>query len=330
MNRPMSVVCLVVLVACAACGRQGAPTADADNPLPDRYQANLLASTAPVARPGSITATYLGTSTLLIDDGATQLLFDPVLSRPATPSNPKPRIDTARIDDTITQLRADRIKAIFVSQPSNRLGDATYIARKTGATLYGPAAAMDIARADGLPEHQLATHAPGSTVKVGKFRVQQFASRAAPTKGTNGGPRGGGASSDFLITKGSKSLLVKSSANFIPDALDHVNADVVFLATGHLAEQTPFFQDLYYRQTIGHVRPDLVIPLQWEDATKPVSRALEPSEGTPAAFDFLSARLEQDKIKFGLLQGFQTTELFDAKSCAVPMTPEVQATSEVR
>lgn len=330
MNRHVFVTCLVVLAACAACGRQGASTADAQDALPERYRGNMLASAAPVARPGSITATYLGTSTLLIDDGATQLLFDPVLSRPAAPTDARPRTDTARIDDTIEQLQATRIKAVFVSQASNRLGDATYIARKTGATLYGPIAAMDRARADGLPEHQLAKQDPGTTVQVGKFRVQQFASKAAPSKAGTDGPRSVGASSDFLITKGSKSLLVKSSANFIPDALNRVNADVLFLATGNLAEQTPFFQDLYYRQTVGHVHPDLVIPLQWEDPTEPVSRALEPSEGTPAAFDFLSARLAEDEIKFGLLQGFQTTELFDAKSCAIPMTPEVQATSEVQ
>lgn len=327
MNRPIPVACLVLLLAiCAACGREGA----ADTPLPSRYQSSVLPSAAPVARPGSITATYLGTSALLIDDGATQLLFDPVLSRPVAPANTRPRTDTARIDDTIALLQANRIKAIFVSQASNRIGDATYIARKTGATLYGPVAAIDMARAEGLPQKQLAKHDPGATVQVGKFRVQQFASKAAPSNAKTGGPQSVGASSDFLITKGSKSLLVKSAANFIPDALNHVNADVVFLATGNLAEQTPFFQDLYYRQTIGHLHPDLVIPLQWEDPTEPVSRNLEPSESTPAAFDFLSARLAQDKIKFGLLQGLQTTELFDAKSCAVPMLPEVQQTSGVQ
>src|SRR5687768_5466134 len=93
-NRPLSIACLAVLVLVAACGRQGASTASTDDPLPDRYRGNLLESTAPVARPGSITATYLGTSALLIDDGGTQLLFDPVLSRPAAPTVAKPRTDT--------------------------------------------------------------------------------------------------------------------------------------------------------------------------------------------------------------------------------------------
>lgn len=320
MTRRLSVACVVVLVACAACGREGAGTADVD-PLMQRYRDNVLASTSPVARPGSLTATYLGTSTLLLDDGGTQLLFNPVLSRPVDPSNPKARTDTARIDETIAQLQANRLKGIFVSRPSNRIGDATYIARKTGATLFGPPGVMALARANGLPEAQLAPYDPGATVKVGKFRVQQFASKATPSRQA-GGASGPGASSDFLVKKGSRSVLVKSAANFIPGALANVDADVMFLATDHLAEQTPFFQDLYYRQTVGQVRPDLVIPLQWEDTTAPLSRSLEPSEGTPAAFDFLAARLAQDKIRFGLLQGFQTTELFDAKSCAVPVASE--------
>jgi L-ascorbate metabolism protein UlaG (beta-lactamase superfamily) len=304
------------LLACSACGRVGEGTAEADA-LPKRFHGDMLPSTGTVPKPGSVTVTYLGTSMLLIDDGNTQLLLNPLLSRPIDPANAA-RPNAASIDAAMKQTHAGRIKAIFVSQADNRLSDATYIARKTGATLYGPDAALAAGRADGVPEDQLVAYKPDTTIAVGKFRIKQIASKAAPTK--TGKPGTAGASSDFLISKGSKSLLVKSSTNFLPDALDHVNADVLFLATDALAEQTEFFQDLYYRQTVGQVHPELVIPLHWEDARRPLSRELMPSEGTPAAFDFLSARLQQDKIKFGLLQGYQTTELFDVRSCAVPMS----------
>lgn len=318
MNTRIAVALMLgTLLACSACGREGTGAAGAADALPERFHGDVLPSTGPVPKPGSVTVTYLGTSMLLIDDGNTQLLLNPLLSRPIDPAEAA-RPNVADIDDAMKRTQASRIKAIFVAQANNRLGDATYIARKTGATLYGPDAALAVGRADGVPETQLAAYEPETTIAVGKFRIKQIASKAAPISA--GTPGSAGASTDFLISKGSRSLLVKSSTNFLPDALNHVNADVLFLATDALAEQTEFFQDLYYRQTVGQVHPDLVIPLHWEDATQPLSRDLVPSEGTPAAFDFLNARLQQDKIRFGLLQGYQTTELFDVRSCAVPIS----------
>ncbi len=321
-TRRVVVWLLLALVVCASCGRQGDGTASEDaqasDPLPERYRPNVLSSVAVVPRPGSITVTYLGTSMLLFDDGVTQLLVNPLVSRS---DGPAARADTKRIDETLRLLQAKRIRAILVAD--DRIADAIYIARKTGAVLYGPSGALDVARADGMPQRQLASYTPGTTIAVGKFRVEQIASKAAPLpKDASGRTRPGGSSIDFLIRKGSRSILVKSATNFLPGALDHVNADVLFLPTGRLAEQSEYFQDLYYRQTVDQVHPELVIPLQWDDATRPLGRNLVPADGTPEAFDFLFDRLRRDKIKFGLLQGYQTTELFDAKACAFPISAE--------
>lgn len=314
---------LLALVACAACGRHGDGTAvpggaDAGAPLPERYRATLLPSVGVVPRPGSITVTYLGTSMLLFDDGETQLLINPRVSRSSGSST-----DAKRIDETMKKLQANRVAAIFIAGAEDRVEDAIYIARKTGATLVAPNSALDVARARGVPQQQLAPYLPGGTIKAGKFRVEQIASKAAPLpKDASGRTHSGGSSVDLLIRKGSRSILVKSATNFLPGALDHVNADVVFLPTGGLAAQSDYFQDLYYRQTVDQVHPKLVVPLQWEDATRPLSRNLVLADGTPAAFDFLISRLQRDKIQFGLLQGYQTTELFDAKSCAIPVSAE--------
>ncbi|UHQ18829.1 hypothetical protein LVB87_11620 [Lysobacter sp. KIS68-7] len=322
-TRPVVAWLLLALVACASCGRQGHGTtasgaAEDGDPLPERYRASLLSSVGVVPRPGSITVTYLGTSMLLFDDGETQLLVNPRVSRSAGSTT-----DGKRIDETLKLLQANRVGAIFVAGEGDRVGDAIYIARRTGATLVGPSAALDVARANGVPQQQLAPYMPGSTIKAGKFRVEQIASKAAPLpKDASGRTHPGGSSVDLLIRKGSRSILVKSSANFLPGALDHVNADVLFLPTGGLAEQSDYFQDLYYRQTVDQVHPKLVVPLQWDDATRPLSRKLVLADGTPAAFDFLMGRLQQDKIRFGLLQGYHTTELFDAKSCAIPLSAE--------
>lgn len=318
---------LLAVLACAACQRHSDGTSafgaadtaeDTGDPIPERYRENVLKSVSVQPRPGSITVTYLGTAMLLVDDGETQLLINPRVSRSTDADT---RADDTRIDETLHLLQANRLRAIFLAGANDRIRDAAYIAHRTGATVYGPSASLEVARADGVPQQQLTAYMPGGTIKVGKFRIQQIASKAAPLpKGKSGRTRPGGSSTDFLITKGARSILIKSSTNFLPGALDHVNADVLFLPTGGLAEQSEYFQDLYYRQTVDQVHPELVIPLQWDDATRPLSRKLRLAEGTPAAFDFLIDRLRQHRIKFGLLQGYQTTELFDAKSCAVPIS----------
>lgn len=316
---------LAAAMACAACSRNGdddkAVAARADPLRP--YQANLLPADPLTPKPGSINATYLGGAMLLFDDGETQFLIDPFLSAPAGGGRGDARPDQARISEFLARVRADRLKAVFVAGSDERLRDAADIARRTGASLFASDRLLERARAAGVPERQLVSYWPGTTARVGKFRIEEIASKPTPSLprggSASGRAHGVGSAADFLIRKGSRSILVKPSANFIPGALDHVNADVLFLATESLAGQSEFFRDLYYKQTVGQVHPELVIPLQWDDATRPLRSDLAPARDTPAAFDFLIARLKQDGIRFGLLRGYQTTELFSVRSCAIPV-----------
>ncbi|HET6434975.1 MAG TPA: hypothetical protein VFG18_04635 [Xanthomonadaceae bacterium] len=332
---------LAATVACAACSRQGdeATARVAADPL-HAYRAHLLPAEPLRPKPGSINATYLGGAMLLFDDGDTQFLIDPFLgTRGANDARPGRTAipflgplgaddapdHRARIDEAFGRIRAERLQAIFVAGGDARITDAAYIARRTGARLFAPGRLLERARAAGVPQRQLVVFGPGTTARVGKFRIEQIASRPTPPpqdEAADGAAQGGGNAADFLIRKGSRSILVKPAANFIPGALDHVNADVLFLATESLAGQSDFFRDLYYRQTVGQVHPELVIPLHWDDASQPSGRMLAPADDTPAAFDFLIARLKQDGIRFGLLQGYQTTELFAVHSCAIPVVDD--------
>ncbi|MGO4552087.1 hypothetical protein AB4059_13445 [Lysobacter sp. 2RAF19] len=324
-TREIAACLLLTLMALAACQRHGDGTsasgaADEGDPIPQRFRVNVLKPVSVVPRPCSFTVTYLGASMLLVDDGQTQLLINPFVSRATDATT---RADDARIDETLETVQATRLKAIFLAGANDHIRDAAYIAHRTGATVYGPSASLEVARADGVPQQQLAAYIPGGAIEVGNFRIAPIASMAAPVpKDTSGRTPPGGSATDFLIRRGTRSILVKASTNFVPGALDHVNADVLFLPTGGLAEQSDSFQDQYFRQTVDQVHPELVIPLQWDDTARPLSHKLRLAEGTPAAFDFLIDRLRQHRIKFGLLQGYQTTELFDAKSCPAPLTPQ--------
>lgn len=314
-----AIAVLLASVAVGGCARKGGSDVPSGTRLLQPYQGSLLPSDPLAPTPGAINVTYLGASTLLFDDGETQVLVDPFISEGGTAGTSP---DRALIDVTLKQVNASRVRAILVSRMDDRIRDATYIARKTGATLFGATPVLAAGRADGIPANQLASSLAGAIAKVGKFRIEEIASRPAPApKGRPAAVRGehaSGYAADFVLRKGSRSILVKPSANFIPGALHHVDADVLFLATGTLGEQTPFFQDLYYQQTVGETHPGLVIPIQWDDPTQPLSRTLAPTTVTTAAFDFLMPRLRKDKIRFGLLQGYQTTELFSVRSCAIP------------
>lgn len=322
--RGATLLLAVVVLVGPACTRKSGTSVAARTSLLKPYEGYLLPAAGLRPKPGAVHVTYLGSSMLLFDDGETQLLVDPFLSRPADAANASATPpDAPRIDQALKQVGAERVKALFVARGDGGARDAAYIARKTGATLFGSASTLAIARRDGVPENRLVSYSPGDTAKVGAFRIEQFASRAATTP-TGGAERSrsagsGGSSSDVLIRKGSHSILIKPSASFIPGALHHVNAEVVFLATDGLAEQDTFFQDLYYQQTIGELRPELVIPVRWDDVAQPLSRSLVPAGDTPAAFDLLIHRLRADKIRFGLLQGYQTAELFSVRSCATPV-----------
>lgn len=322
MMRIRLAVALLLALAVAVCGctRKGESNASPGKHLLQPYQGSLLPSDALTPTPGAINVTYLGASTLLFDDGETQVLIDPFISEGGTAVKSP---DRALIDVTLRQVNASRVKAILVSRMDDRIRDATYIARKTGATLFGATPVLAAGQADGIPAKQLASSSAGIVAHVGKFQIEEIASRPAPApKGRPAAVRGehaSGYAADFVLRKGSRSILIKPSANFIPGALHHIDADVLFLATGTLGEQTPFFQDLYYQQTVGETHPGLVIPIQWDDDTQPLSRSLAPTAVTTAAFDFLMPRLRKDKIRFGLLQGYQTTELFTVRSCAIPM-----------
>src|SRR6476659_5020010 len=128
--RPVVAWLLLTLVACAACQRHGDGTSafgaadtaeDTGDPMPERYRENVLKSVSVQPRPGSITVTYLGTAMLLVDDGETQLLINPLVSRSTDADT---RADDARIDETLHLLQANRLRAIFLAGANDRIRDA--------------------------------------------------------------------------------------------------------------------------------------------------------------------------------------------------------------
>jgi L-ascorbate metabolism protein UlaG (beta-lactamase superfamily) len=104
------------------------------------------------------------------------------------------------------------------------------------------------------------------------------------------------------------------SGNYIEGALDKVKADVLFLGTGGLGNQTDEHRKKLYAETVKKVQPKLVIPIHWDNFFRPLGDKLElpgvAIDDGSVAFDFLIDQLKTDKIRFGILQGYHSTELF--------------------
>ncbi len=294
----------------------------------DNYNQYYLNSTGEIGQ-NKVKITFLGTTSLLFDDGETQLLIDGFVSR--LPLGKailwKLKTDERAVDSALARAKVDKLKAIFVSHSHyDHVFDVSYIAKKTNAKLLGSASSLNVGRGGGVPDEQMALFEPGKKENFGKFTVTVIEGKhSPPMKGINDDigdlikaplaqPARAkaykeGGSFDFLIEHDDQSIMVVPSANFIEGALDNVRADVLFLSVGQLGRLSDEFQKKYYEQTVAKVHPKLVIPVHWDNFFQPLNDHLEPltiGDKVLRSFDYLIERLSGDGIKFGILQGFQS------------------------
>lgn len=282
----------------------------------------------------TLTVTYFGTSTLLFDDGVSQVLIDGYLSRPGLWSTLlKPiQSDTALVDRLLLQAGANRLSALFVVHTHHdHVLDAPYIARRQQVPLYGSPSTLAVGRGDGVADSLLISIVPGRTHHVGHFRVTALPSRHGPQpwyvrrlldgridepleQPAHFSEYKEGESYDLHIRHGSRSVLVKASAGFIPGALDSLRAGVLFLGIGRLGKQSSDFRTEYYVETVRRVRPQLIVPIHWDSFFRPLDDGLEaasrPLDDIRTALDELLTRASQDSISVRLLRGKQQVTLF--------------------
>ena len=98
--------------------------------------------------------TFLGTTTLLFDDGTDQILFDALLSRPSFLNAILGQLETDKdiADRIMRNYDFSRLRAIFISHTHyDHALDAPYLSNVSGATIYGSESAMNIGRITGIP-----------------------------------------------------------------------------------------------------------------------------------------------------------------------------------
>jgi L-ascorbate metabolism protein UlaG (beta-lactamase superfamily) len=243
-------------------------------------------------RPGEdLAVTFFGVSTLLFTDGETSLLTDGFFSRPALVETLVWRIgpDRAGVARALEAAGVDRLAAILVVHSHyDHAMDAAEVARRTGALVVGSESTARVARGDGLGEAQIRVVRPGEAMDFGRFRVTLLRSRHFPhglAMGEIPEPlrpparatayREGGSYS-VLIEHPLGRVLVQGSAGFEPGALREVKADLVLLGIGALGTRDRRYMEDYWRETVRAVGARRVIPIHWDDFTRPFAEPLQP------------------------------------------------------
>lgn len=321
-------IVLTVLVAAAVGGvlYMASPSGDIEE-----YAKYYIDDTSSPAN-GKVKITFFGVSTLLFDDGETQFLIDGFFTRPPFLKLMTAELstDSASIDQLIHQYKMDRVKGIFPTHSHyDHAFDVAYTARKMNAILYGSESSLNIGRGGGLKEEQLRLTKPYEKIQLGKFTVQIIPSKhSEPSSLKDSGlvikepkrqpakmkdyPEGG--TFDFLVKYNGHQIYIKPSPNFIEGALDTTKAEVCFLGIGTIGTKEPAWQNQYYEQTVGRLHPKLIVPLHWDDFTKPINGHLDMLPrfvaNTPKDFDYIIQKTSIDKIDFKILQAYKSIVLF--------------------
>jgi len=218
---------------------------------------------------GAVTVTWLGISTLLFDDGETQILTDGTFSRLSLNDflmfRPV-RSDIAGINYALDEFRIDHLAAIIpLHSHFDHAMDVGNVANRTTAVVLGSESTANIARGARVPVRQYQILASGESRHFGKFEVTLYETVHAPLgpggKGWFPGIIGepllqparipawrSGAVYSLLISHPRGRTLVQGSAGISKGLHASHKADVVMLGVGGLASLGQEYTEEYWRR----------------------------------------------------------------------------------
>ncbi len=245
---------------------------------------------APGAASGIVTVTWLGVTTLLFDDGETQILIDGFISRPSAVEILLGRPvgnDIPNINSVLNEYRMRRLAAIIpVHSHFDHAMDIGAIANRSSASILGSPTTAQMARGAGVPEDQIAIVEETTVFEFGEFKVTLRPSDHAPIGWRGSVPFDGvldeplqlpqpvsawrmGGAYTIVIEHPQGTALVQGSASYRKYELREVAADVVFLGVGQLDALGYDYAELYWQHTVTATRGHSVYPIHFDDFTQP-------------------------------------------------------------
>lgn len=262
--------------------------------------------TVPVAGSDApLTVTWLGVSTLLIDDGSSALMTDGFFSRPslARVGLAKLAPSAARVDGCLARAGVKRLAAVVpVHTHFDHALDSALVADRTGAQLVGGESAANVGRGYGLEESRLVVADSGTPIRLGDFDITLIKSRHSPPDrfpGTIDQPvvppvkvaayRCGEAWATLIHHRSSgRRVLIQGSAGYVRGSLAGQRADVAYLGVGQLGVQSESYIVDYWAETVRTVGARRVVLVHWDDFFRPLSK---PLRSLPYAVDDLDTSL---------------------------------------
>ena len=297
---------------------------------PDIDAFNTFKTFSKTSRDPGLRVMFLGVSTLLLDDGETAILSDGFFTRPNSRQLLLEKIapDKALIETSLQRAGITRLAAVIVNHSHyDHVMDSPEVAARTGAVLVGSESTANVGRGWGLPDSQIAVRRAGDVMTFGRFRITLLPGRHVPSPFTGGDiaeplkppVRANayleGGSFMVLVEHGDRRMLINASAGFVTGALDGRKADVVFLGTGQLGKHPASYMEDYWRETVEKPGARRVIPIHWDDFTRPLDQPLVPLpnllDDFAASMKFLNERGQTSGIGIKLPEAFVAFDPFE-------------------
>ncbi len=238
-----------------------------------------------------VTATWFGISTLLFDDGETQILIDGTFTRVTAADlllQRKIRSDIADVNFILDEYRIERLAAIVpVHAHFDHAIDVGHVANRSAALVLGSESIANIARGAGVPVDQYQILADRESRHFGNFTVTTVASNHVPAGfGGEGWYPGDitepltqparpsawrrGSAVSVIVAHPLGTTIVQGSAGFREGQLEAFAADTVFLGVAGLASQGQEFAERYWHEIVITSGAERVIAVHFDDFTQPL------------------------------------------------------------